>query len=86
MVVRLYAIFDRVAKEYMQPGEAANDGVALRMMRSWLKDNPYPDDFQVRFVGTFDKTNGVLSPIAAPVELEGQLDLELPADDAEARR
>lgn len=79
--MRLYAIYDRKAEEYIALNEAVNDGVASRMFKSWLKDNPYPEDFQILFVGSFDRRSGLLSPVAMPAEVvPGQLELELVKD------
>lgn len=56
--IRLYAIFDRVAGEFLAPFAAGNDGLANRTFRRFLADNAaavstfVPDDFQLWFVGS----------------------------------
>lgn len=78
MVVRLYSVFDRVAQEFSPISEAVNDGVAWRMYRQVMQENPNASDFQVMYVGDFDRKKGVLTPARIPVVIDPtQLELEL---------
>lgn len=78
MVVRLYALYDRVAQEFSPIAEFRNDGLAYRAFKDALKDNPHADDFKPLFLGEYDKTKGWITPATLPSELEpGQLELEL---------
>lgn len=70
MVVRLYSVFDRVANSFSPISEAVNDGVAWRMYRSVMKDNPNAADFQVLYVGSFDNVKGILIPADVPTVVE----------------
>lgn len=67
----VYAVYDRVAKEFAYPACVANDESAKRSMRlEMLKENcPFrhcPEDFDLYCLGHYDCSTGVLDPFDKP--------------------
>lgn len=60
----LYTMYDRVAEEYGPPWAARNDAVAVRQFMSGMKDNPFPDDFWLYCIGSYDSNTGVIESMA----------------------
>lgn len=56
MVMRLYAIYDRVAEEAGPVFEQKNHGTARRAFQRYLSDHPQsvPDDFDLLWLGEVD--------------------------------
>lgn len=77
MIVRLYALFDRVAQLCGPIGEAANDAVAMRSFKEAVRSNPNRSDFQLLFLGEFDQAKGVLIPETLPVVVEDDITADL---------
>lgn len=78
VVMRLYCLYDRVAEEAGNVFEQKNDALALRMFRRYLQEHPAidPADYQVMFVGTFDRELAAIDAAPSPVEVyEGALHL-----------
>lgn len=63
MLIRLYSIFDRVARVYADPFVSINDATAARAF-TLVQSSPdtmrfaSPGDFQLWYVGSMDNTNG----------------------------
>lgn len=51
--MKLYSIYDKVAKRFNAPFVAENNDVANRSFQLGVKDNPYASDFELYCVGTF---------------------------------
>ena len=63
MLIRLYSVFDRVARIYSDPFSAANDATAARSFTiaqssSDTMLSTSPGDFQLWYLGSMDNTNG----------------------------
>lgn len=63
----IYAIFDKKAKVFSQPFVAANDDVAVRVLRHLVNDQDNqvaksPEDFTLHRLTYFDDTNGLFEP------------------------
>lgn len=63
MLIKLYAIKDKVAEEFGPPFMAKNDAIAGRMARDLLKNTPYPLDYTLEMIGNYDLSNGKLSQL-----------------------
>ena len=65
MLIRLYSVYDRVARVYAEPFCAANDATASRFFNVAMS-NPEsmlfaaPGDFQLWYIGSMDNTNAHL--------------------------
>lgn len=63
MLIRLYSIFDRVARVYADPFVSINDATAARSF-TFAQSSPdtmlyaSPGDFQLWYIGSLDNTNG----------------------------
>lgn len=78
VVMRLYCLYDRVAEECGNVFEQKNNALALRLFDRYLKDHPAinPDDYQLLFLGTFDRELGVIEAVPDSEEVfSGALDL-----------
>lgn len=66
--MKLYSIYDKVAKRFNAPFVAENDDVANRSFQLGVKDNPYASDFDLYDVGSFNsdvcQTTDVISGYA----------------------
>lgn len=51
--MKLYSIYDKVAKRFNAPFVAENDDVANRSFQLGVKDNPYAGDLDLYCVGEF---------------------------------
>lgn len=70
MVMKLYALYDRVAEESGPIAEAKNDGVALRMYQHMLASKQLPpDDYQLICVGEWNRDTLDISPIGERYEV-----------------
>lgn len=54
----IYSIFDKKARDFGPMFEAINDSIAARNYRVGMKDNPFPDDFQLLVLADFLFENG----------------------------
>ena len=70
--MRLYSVYDKVAKEHGPVFEAKNDDVALRNLRQMMHKNPSfkHDEFDLFFHGQFDNEAGVITA-ASPEPVRG---------------
>lgn len=65
MLIRLYSVFDRVAKVYADPFVSVNDATAARAF-TIAQSSPdtmlyaSPEDFQLWYIGSLDNQDGVL--------------------------
>lgn len=65
MLIRLYSIFDRVARVYADPFVSVNDATAARTFNFALS-NPEtlrftaPEDYQLWYLGSMDNSSGGL--------------------------
>lgn len=63
MLIRLYSVFDRVARVYADPFVSVNDATAARSF-TLAQSSPdsmlyaAPADFQLWYLGSMDNTNG----------------------------
>lgn len=63
MLIRLYSIFDRVARVYADPFVSINDATAARAF-TIAQASPdtmlyaSPQDYQLYYIGSMDNTNG----------------------------
>lgn len=71
MKIKIYAIFDAVAKAHLQPFFAFSDPLAARMFTQAVNDQKStlwanPVDYTLFRVGEFDDETGILYPVAKP--------------------
>lgn len=71
MILRAYSIFDHKALQYHPPFFASTDGAAVRSLQDLVNDQNttigrHPSDYTLYCIGTYDDSNGGLSP-AAPL-------------------
>lgn len=71
MIQNVYSIYDVKAKEYGPLFLAKNDDIAVRMIKTNLKDILYPQDYELYQVGCFDNESGEL--IYASLDLVSDL-------------
>lgn len=67
----LYVIHDKLAVTSSAPFPAVNDGTAMRIFRSSVKNNEFPDDFQLFRIGTITEDGLYISPLSKPEEIKG---------------
>lgn len=60
--MKLYSIYDKVAKRFNAPFVAEDDDVANRSFQYGLRDNPFASDFDLYAVAEFDPT--CISPVS----------------------
>lgn len=62
MEMRLYVVFDKLAKETSSVWEARNDEVAKRKWNMEQRNNPWMEDsqFELLYVGTIDHDTGLI--------------------------
>lgn len=63
MIVKIYAVVDRVSGVYDGPHKAVNEGQFLRSFADQCANPPlsnHPEDFYVVELGTFNDSNGVV--------------------------
>ena len=71
MLIRLYSVFDRVARVYADPFVSPNDATAARAF-SIAQSSPdtmlyaSPQDFQLWYIGSLDNASGELLSYDAP--------------------
>lgn len=51
--MKLYSIYDKVAKRFNAPFPAESDDIANRSFQLGVKDNPFASDFDLYCVGEF---------------------------------
>jgi len=72
ITINAYTIRDNVAKFYIQPFFAPNDGVATRMWIQSLGDSwPHRDGFALYSLGSFDTDTGHFEPTDPTLVLSG---------------
>ena len=67
MILRAYSIFDTKALQYHPPFFQATDGAAVRLLQDLVSDlnttvGRHPNDFVLYCIGTYDDSEGLLSP------------------------
>lgn len=70
MQTKMYTIYDKVAQEAGPTFHAKNDGIALRSFNDAIKNSPYPEDFQLFCLGTFEPEKMVIVVNDAPLLIE----------------
>lgn len=60
MRMRLYSLYDSIAKEFAPVFSAKTDALASRSVRNLLSKVPNFSDFTLHFVGEFDHDDGRL--------------------------
>ena len=69
-IMRVYAVFDRLAEECGPLFEQKNDQVALRAYRNMLKQqSSAPEEFQLLWIGTMDHDKCRFVANDIPVEI-----------------
>jgi hypothetical protein len=69
-MVRIYAIYDRVAMEASQPFLAPNDGVGLRIFNASIRESPQKQDYRLYQIGHYkDASNLIIVPLEPPREV-----------------
>jgi len=67
MVVYLYSIYDKVAREHGPIFAANNDDVAVRMYRNFAaKEAQFANvanDYELRLLGRFNLVSGIIEPM-----------------------
>lgn len=82
-VMNLYAIFDKIAESAGFIFESANDGTAVRSMRSSKDTMSAPDDYKLVKLGSFDHKTIKLTVLEAPQEINWKGDNRLPGPGGE---
>ena len=59
-MLRVYSIKDEVAEEFSAPQLAKTDGVAVRMFQQAISKAPYPQDYSLWRIGSFDTETGLI--------------------------
>ena len=68
--MRLYCIYDKIAKEGSTPFEAKNDDVAWRNYQHVLEKNALRDnEYSLLYIGVFEKDPVKLTPSDVPIEV-----------------
>lgn len=63
-MLKIYSIYDKVAKKFNAPFLAENNDVANRSFQLSLKNNPFSEDFDLYYIGEFKlDSETILSPI-----------------------
>lgn len=80
MVKKIYSIRDAKGGVYNQPFQALNEQDAVRSFTrvAWDKNsmiNAFPNDFDLYYLGEFDDTKGLYSPIDTPQHVVKAVDL-----------
>jgi len=73
----MYAMYDRVSEEFSPPFIARNDAVAVREMLTTMQNSPYPDDFYLQAIGTYDSMTGEVKHLEhkiVPFSLKAKID------------
>lgn len=72
---QLYAVYDRVSNQYLDPQAHLNDGVATRSFMMSCADPSIPEsylhDISLVHVGGFDENSGVVVPVNVRTVLFG---------------
>lgn len=71
MISHLYGIYDRVAEQYWLPMTMFNEVDVQRSFKYLFNTasvavSQYPDDYDVFYFGTFDKTTGLFDLLPSP--------------------
>ena len=67
MTLEVFSVYDRVAKNFLDPFFAPNAAFAMRTFSNCCKDKSHPfgknpEDFALFKIGEFGQENGVVSP------------------------
>lgn len=73
MTYSLYSIRDKVAMEFGPIFQAKNEGVALRMLGTQLKESPTmnPAEYELICIGTFNSDTGAAHLLDVPISYTG---------------
>lgn len=73
--LRLYSIYDSVAKQYSSPMPARNDDIAVRHFVRYAQDNKVTPEvvaaLSLWFLGTMDDETGTINSVSGPIEITG---------------
>lgn len=70
-IEKMYGIYDLKARQYEQPLYLPHHAAAIRMVKD-IMDNPksiigkYPEDFELHYMGTYDKETGLHANVNVP--------------------
>lgn len=85
MILEMYSIYDHAAKAYNQPFFVNTLGVAVRTFESTVNNNgeantinANPEQFTLFKIGTYDDSNGSISPLDTPEPVCKALDVMEP--------
>lgn len=72
--MQLYSVYDKKGDEYSSPFKAHTHGDASRSITSTLMKggtmlNQFPEDYVLYYVGDFNVTTGLLTPLESPVHV-----------------
>jgi hypothetical protein len=73
VLMKLYSIFDQLAREYGPVFESKNDEVALRSARQTFSRIPPSSDFKLYSVGEFFTDSGTVESYPLPQLISGNL-------------
>lgn len=68
--VGLYTVYDKLAKKCGPIFEAENSLVAMRSYLQMAKGLPYPDDYELYYVGRYSKSTMIAYTSDLPVKIE----------------
>lgn len=60
--MNIYVVYDLKAEESGKSFEAKNDAVALRMYQDLMSKTKYPEEFQLRCLGSIDHETDLIQP------------------------
>jgi hypothetical protein len=68
MKIKIYSVYDAVAKVWNQPFYQMNDQVAQRTIANCVNTqghnyNMNPEDFSLYFIGEFNDQDGIITPV-----------------------
>lgn len=66
----LYTVYDKLAKKCGPVFEAENSAVAMRSFLQMSKGLPYPDDYELYYIGKYSKSTMTGEVPDLPVKIE----------------
>lgn len=74
MIHKIFAVFDTKAEAYLQPFFTPTKGIAIRSFTDCVNNekhefSKYPADYVLFELGSFDDSNGLFTPLPAPLNV-----------------
>ena len=66
MKMECYAIRDVVTELFAPPFLAENDNTAIRTFETSRQKQPFPQDYELYLIGSYDTSSGIISPLGKP--------------------